>query len=192
MRGGDELSLGAWLAAAALLITGGCTNQAETGGGAGGGGQTQIPADQASTPEECVFLGFGGSNSHACDVVTVQLSELVALDGLTVAVETSLGHSLTTIETPPTGGTWAPEGQAKGDPWLETRGDPADALLLRINSPPPHYAPDWVEVTLHQGSVELGSERFETLSYSCHDLTVDDWCWEAAPVTLSITPVDSN
>ncbi len=186
MRGGDQLSLGAWLAAAALLITGGCTNQEETGGGgsggasAGGGGQTQIPASQATTPEECVFLGGAGAIGWACDAVTVQLSEPVALDGLTFAVETSLGHKLNELDT----------NHAK--PWIETQGDPVQALMLRYSTPPPHYAPDWVEVTLQQGGVELGSERFEALSYSCHAIWWPRWCWEAAPVTLAITPVDSN
>lgn len=173
---------------AAVLMTG-CNDAASDSGDSGGGGgdaqggkgggtaEQGQPSD-ATSAEECIFEGGGGSDLNYCDVFSAVLSSPVEADGLTATVTTNLG----------------PVTDADGRATFTFISDPVERLTIEAPSAGPslgggeHFAPEWVEVELQRDGTVIGSARFDRLTYSCRAESPDDWCWEAAPVTLAITP----
>jgi hypothetical protein len=144
--------------------------------GGGGGGEPLEPSD-ATSPDECVYYGDGGADQHYCQVFTAELSEPIDDQGLTATATTSLGVVSADPDTPP---------------HVALIGDPVEQVVIVAYAPGPnqtdHYDPEWVEVALERDGATIGTARFERLQYACRADSPDDWCWEAAPVTLEITP----
>lgn len=168
----------ATLAACGDSASGNDSSQGGAGGGGGQGGQQPTQAEDATSAEECVSdVGEGGAELKWCDVFTVVLSEPVAAEGLTASVTTSLG--VVPLDNP------------SESPTITFISDPVERVTIEAWSPGTsegHYAPDWVEVELRRDDTVIGSGRFDRLAYSCRAASRDDWCWEAAPVTLTVTP----
>lgn len=171
---------------AAVVSMAGCGDSASDAGGgggstnqAGGGGGSDNPKqpDEATSAGECFFDGAGGDDQRFCDVFTAILSEPVSAGGLTATVTTSLG--VVSSEDPSEG------------PSVTFISDPVERVTIEATSPEQgssdHYAPEWVELELRRDGTVIGSGKFERLGYSCRAESRDDWCWEAAPVTLTLT-----
>jgi hypothetical protein len=131
-----------------------------------------------TSPNDCEN-NTGGTNAWLCNAVTIELSEPVPLEGLGVNVQTSLGDTFTL--------------EPSGDPQVVAIGDPATAIAIQTESPPPHYAPTWIEVEMNQFGTIIGSGRLEPFTYRCeggddefYD-AADELCWVADPVTLTVT-----
>ncbi|WP_437286850.1 hypothetical protein [Sorangium sp. So ce406] len=181
----------------------GSTSSASGGGGGGGGGDgggggapdDKDPAEVTSA-DDCFYDGAGGANAFRCSAATIELAEPVPVAALTFVVETSEGDVFdvaTTSEDQPLGvrvevdqggGGGAGGGGGGGS------GAVATALVVYVDSPPPHYAPTWIDVQVRVDGELVGSKRFEELKFACVAHSSDDWCWESEPVTLPIDAMD--
>lgn len=163
---------------------GGMGGDGETGGASGAGGRTQIPSEQAQTPEECEWLGAGGDDAWPCDYVTVDFSEPLATSGLSVEVTTSAGDILMPSEPGDPGPNEPPL-----DPVLFLSLDDAQATGFTITriAEQPHYSPAEFSVTVQLDQMLVADTTLEP-SYSCVEITSDDWCWRGEPLTLTVSP----
>ena len=165
------------------LAAQGCGKETH-GGGSGGsaGGQAQIPSDQATTPEECQWLGTGGDDLLPCEYVTVDFSTALPVDGLRVVATTSVGDVLTPTQE---NDDWPPLTPSLllsiGDE--ETR---ATGFTIVRAAEQPHYAPAEVAVTVEIDQLAVADQVLEPL-YTCVELTGDDWCWKAQALTLTVS-----
>jgi hypothetical protein len=158
---------------------------AEASGTGGTGGRGQIPSEEAATPEECEYLGGGGDDTIACDYLTVDFSAALPTNGLEVEATSSAGD------------TFTPE---RLDEWMDPLPD-EPALFLTLNeletlvlgftitriAKQPHYSPEELAVFVKVDNAVLADETLEP-SYTCVELTGDDWCWQGAAMTLDVSP----
>lgn len=162
---------------------GGGAGHEETGGTGGTPGAGGKNAADVTSAEDCFHEGGGGANAWYCAAVTIELSEPVAKEGLSILVESSLGDAFAEICV-----GLAPECGDGGTAWLNAIGDPVEKLVVMTMGPNTFYDPTWVEVELQQGGSVIGSDHLE-LTGACHAPSGggDDWCWKADPVTLQVT-----
>jgi hypothetical protein len=169
---------------AGLLVLLACSSIDGVGGagGTGGvGGRRQIASDQAKTPEECGWLGGGGSDLVPCDYLTVEFSTPLATAGLGIEATTNTGDVLT-----PSSPDVVPP-----DPALILSLDASETqvagfTITRIIGQP-HYSPAEISVIVTVDEAVVADATLEA-SYTCVELTSDDWCWQAAPLTLDVSP----
>lgn len=173
-------------------ITGGAGGAAGAGGIGGVGGFRQIASEDATSADECAFLGGGGSDLIGCDYNTVTFSESLDPSELSVQVTTSNGDVLSSREPDlaecPTRLT--PDPPEDDDPVLLLILNAAcDATGVRILgvAETPRNSPSEIAVRVAIGDTVVGEGTFEP-DYSCVEITVDDWCWRGDPLDLSISP----
>ncbi|WP_437668781.1 hypothetical protein [Sorangium sp. So ce131] len=190
---------------AAVLAAAACGD--DTGGGGGGGGATSGPGSTSSTSagggapddkdpaevtsaDECFYEGVGGSDAFRCSTARVELAEPVPVAAMTFVVETSEGDVFDVsdpdqprgvkVEVEAGGGDGAGGGGGSGG----GSGEVATALVVYVDSPPPHADPAWIDVQVRVGGELVGAHRFEDLTFACVAYSQDNWCWESEPVTL--------
>jgi hypothetical protein len=152
-----------------------------TGSVGSGGGPD--PAD-VTEPSDCAYQGGGGDNGWSCAAVSIALSEPVALEGLEVAVDTGLGDVFTSfcVGKPPAC-PW--EG-----PYLRADADPATRFQI-VTYDGVVYDPSSLSVSMTSAGQTIASKTFPAVTYACHAITSDDWCWESEGLVLEVTqPVD--
>lgn len=153
-------------------------------GSGGAGGAPDLDKDPAEVTDaaDCYYEGGneGGARGWACNAAQIELSDPLPREGLTIRIEASDGTIFEDL------------GDDVED-WRDQPGfyadDPVTVLVLRYSpqSDPTHYDPEWLDVEVRRDGALVGSERFEPLDYACTPRNQDEWCWEAAPVTLEIT-----
>jgi hypothetical protein len=171
--------------AAALGLGCGSSGSGGFGGTGGGGGRVQIPSEEATTPGECEFLGAGGADAVPCDYVTVDFSTPLAAAGLTVEATIGAEEPLISTEPPP---AWE---LPPTDPALFLSLDETETLatgftITRI-AEQPHYAPAEISVVVALDGAVVADTTLAP-SYTCVELTSDDWCWQGLPLTLEVSP----
>ena len=152
--------------------------RAAPGESAAGG---RIASDQAKTPEECEWLGAGGADAVPCDYLTVEFSKPLATAGLGIEATTSTGDVLTPSSSD----------DEPFDPALILSLDASETqatgfTITRITEQP-QYSPAEISVVVTVDEAVVADATLEA-SYTCVELTSDDWCWQAAPLTLDLSP----
>lgn len=141
----------------------------------------QIPSDEATSADECVWLGSGGDDLLFCDYVSVNFSEPVSTEGLAIEVTPDVGETLTLANACPV------------EPCLgllpEEASAPTEATGFRIvqRAGPPHYSPAELSILVQLDGQTIADTTIMP-SYSCVELSCDDWCWQGAPETMTVTP----
>jgi len=144
----------------------------------GSGGTAQIPANQASSADECVFHGTGGLDLRFCDYVSVEFSTPLALPDVEVEVDTNTGDHLTSSQQ---------VGDLGPTVALFESGSNALGFAIRKAAQFPHYSPDWIDVVVHHNGKVVADTKL-TPTYSCVKITSDDWCWKSKSEKLEVTP----
>lgn len=157
---------------------GGGGSPAGVGGAPTGGEGGQIPSDQVTTPEQCEYLGAGGADYRYCDYISADFSQPVTVTGLVLEVTTDLGDTLMLGADP------------NDEPRLELKLDRAEtmatgfAIVRGIQMP--HYTPTTVNVLATLDNQTIADTSFSP-TYSCVEVTGDDWCWMGDPETITVT-----
>ena len=141
----------------------------------------QIPSDQATSPEECEYLGDGGANIVPCDYVTVMFSESVPTQDLAIDVDTADGDHFDISSDPDAGEVSM---RVELDAPANTH---ANGFALSKAIQQPHFSPAYLDVVVRLGQTTIADTRV-TPMYSCVEETRFDWCWKGAPVTITVTP----
>lgn len=166
-------------------VAGGSDPGADHSGGAGGvlavggSGGEQIPSSEATTAEECAFLGGGGADLVHCDYVTVAFSEPVPTTDLAIEVDTSFGDHLTLATSDPF-----------DTPYLaliEESAGTATGFTIVDEAVPPHYAPADAAIVVSLAQQVIADTTIAP-TYACVEVTSDDWCWKGDPVTITVAP----
>lgn len=147
----------------------------------GGGGTMQIPSEEAMTPEECEYLGVGGADLSYCDYVTVLFSEDVPTADLEITVDTSLGDQFTLS------GAGADPSMVHLELVAGASSTDAAGFAIVKQTDQPHYSPDEVDVLVTLGQQTIADTEVQP-TYTCVEITGDDWCWKGDPVTITVTP----
>ncbi|AUX44202.1 uncharacterized protein SOCE26_056660 [Sorangium cellulosum] len=180
----------------------GATSSTSAGGGGGGGGDGGAGGDpdgkdpsEVTSADECVYEGTGGSDAFRCSTARIEFAEPVPVDALTFVVDTSEGDvfDVSSADLPLGVRVEVEADQGGGDGGAGGGGGPgggsgqvATALVVYVDSPPPHYDPAWIDVQVRVGGEVVGAKRFEDLTFACVAYSQDNWCWESEPVTLPI------
>jgi hypothetical protein len=162
------------------------------GGGAGGAGGVDGGKDPAAVRSagDCVYddsRGPGGANGYFCPTVTVVIQPGVEA-GDQVAMSTDLQ-----AEAPVATCGMSPRPSVV--PYIcvgPTPGNPASSSIRVEDVPPANgtgtYAPTTVTVRISRAGATIAQKTFSDLQYRCVAYNLDDWCWQAAPVTFTRTP----
>ena len=171
--------------------TGGNGGAPTTGGApsttGGTGGRTCVypyPDPSSITSRaQCDYSGCGGADSVYCDYVVVQFTEPLPITGFDVNV-VGIGGSDGGMPTD------AGPGSSGGDPRLvrdAVTGDVTGFKYTKFAAEPLYSDPPTsLSVVVKENSTTIASVTIQ-LDYSCVAITGDDWCWQAAPVTLPVT-----
>lgn len=175
---------------------GGVVGGAGAGGAGGVGGFRQIASEDATSAEECAFLGIGGSDLITCDYNTVEFSSSLDASTLDVEVTTSNGDVLTPWQ-PTSSPEECPTRQFHGsfelpddNPVLQLVLDAVcDAAGFRIigNTEDPRNSPSELDVLVTVDDEVVVATALEP-AYSCVEITSDDWCWRGDPIVIEIAP----
>ena len=153
-------------------------------GGAGAAGATTgacsqppVPASEVASRDECRGAGCGGADCPSCDAITVELSQTLPREGLTATIATSNDDVFVGCDGPTASLSCEPRNFAL-----------VERLVVALSCDDSLEEATSFRVEVSQQGVPIGVGDFAHPSYSCVAHTVDDWCWEADPVVLVVSP----